>query len=239
MLILGIDTSTDIAAIGLIQKNELLGEFNVKLHHRHSERLLVNIDYVLKETNNGIKDLDGIAVGLGPGSFTGLRIGITTVKTIVQTLKIPVIGLSTLDILAFNKYQIRNWIVPVIDARRKRVYTSLYRGGNKDIKKNKIEEDKALSLKELNKMIVETAEKNKAEGIFHLVGAGVEVYRQQFEEFDIQSEFKVICSTVSDNIPRGGVIADLGHYYLEKGQQDKPETLLPNYLKKPQAEINW
>ena len=240
MLTLGIDTSTDIAAIGLIDKDKFIGELNISLHHQHSERLLVNIDHLFKESDYQIDDLEGLAVGLGPGSFTGLRIGLTTIKTFVQTLKIPVIGLSTLDILAYNKYQVKGWIVPVIDARRERVYTSIYRGGNRDIKKQKIKKDEALSLEKLyenlNYICQENPQKNNT---FYLIGDGIISYREQFKKMESDSHINISYGTESENIPAGGIIADLGQYYLEKGEEDKPEKILPNYLKKPQAEINW
>lgn len=240
MLTLGLDTSTDIAAVGLADEKGLKGELNISLHHQHSERLMVNIEHLLKETDFNIKEVEGLAVGIGPGSFTGLRIGITTVKTFAQSLKIPVIGLSTLDILAFNKHEASGILVPVIDARRERVYTSWYYGGSKDMINNKIKEDQAVSVKKLIEYFQEaqTGDKINAD-IFNLVGNGINSYKNQIKKYASRGSFKLNFGADCDNIPRGGVVAELGNFYLEKGKEENPMEITPRYLKKPQAQIDW
>lgn len=231
MLVMGIDTSTEVGAIGLIKDYKILGEINLCLNRRHSERLMPNIKYLFQESGFEIDDLEGLAVTIGPGSFTGLRIGLSTVKAFAQFLNIPVIGLSTLDVLAYNIYQIEDWLVPLIDARRGRVYTSLYAGGDRDMISAKEWEDQALLVDELIERLIDF----KANQRFYLVGNGINAYRKKFEnagtEFVLLSPF--------NNQPRGGGIAELGQYYLQQGRNHDLDELLPNYLKKPQAEINF
>lgn len=230
MLVMGIDTSTEIGAIGLIKGNKVLGEINLCLHRRHSERLMPNIDYLFQESGFKIDELEGLAVTIGPGSFTGLRIGLSTVKAFAQILEIPVIGLSTLDVIAYNIYQIEGWLVPIIDAHRKRVYTSLYNGGNRDIIAAKKWDDQALAVDRLIARLSDFAAGEK----FYLVGNGVSAYQKRLQE--VEPEF-VLLSPAS-NQPRGSIIAELGQLYLEQGKKHELNQLLPNYLKKPQAEIN-
>ncbi len=230
MLVMGVDTSTEVGAIGLIKDNNILGEINLRLHRRHSERLMPNIDYLFQESGFKIANLEGLAVTVGPGSFTGLRIGLSTVKSFAQFLDIPVIGLSTLNVLAYSVYQIKNWLVPIIDARRERVYTSLYAGGKRDIIAAKKWDDQALMVNELMEKLVNFAD----DGKFYLVGNGVNAYREKLQETG--SEF--ILSSAVNNQPRGSIVAELGQFYLNQGKKHDLNELLPNYLKKPQAEIN-
>ncbi len=231
MLVMGIDTSSEIGAVGLINEQGVQGEINIRHVHRHSERLLPNIDFLFEETGFEIKDLDGIAVTIGPGSFTGLRIGLSSVKALIQVLDIPVVGLSTLDILAYNFFQHRGWLVPVIDARRERVYTSLYQGRQQDIRHAKNWPDQALKVSELLERLIPFSD----QGELYLVGDGVDIYRDKF----IKSNLDLILAPVEINFSRGGLVAGLGRFYLKQGVEDNIYQLLPNYLKKPQAEINW
>lgn len=231
MLVMGIDSSSDIGAIGLIDNSGLLGEINIRLSHRHSERLLPNIDFLLKETGHHINELDGLAVTIGPGSFTGLRIGLSTVKAFAQVLDIPVIGLSSLDVLAYNIFNKNGWLVPVIDARRNRVYTSLYKGWKKDIIDAKGWPDQALNVDDLIVRLQNLDDNNK----IYMVGNGINAYH----DILIKSGLDIHFAPDFTNIQRGGTVAELGKNYLVKGLQDDIYNILPNYLKKPQAEINW
>lgn len=231
MLVLGLDTSSEIGAAGLINEQGILGEINLHLIHKHSERTLSNLDYLFKESGHSIKELDGIGVTVGPGSFTGIRIGLSTVKSFAQVLEIPVIGLSALDVLAYNLIGANDWIVPVIDARRERVYTALYQGWSEDIKKQKLWEDQALKIDDLIAKLTELNDKKR----IYLIGNGADVYRTKFMEASIEIEF----FPTINSIPRGGSIAELSYYYLKKGNSVNYLELLPSYLKKPQAEINW
>ena len=233
MLILGIDSSTEVAAIALMKENELVGEINLSLHRRHSERLMPNINHLFNELNYDINDIDGIAVTVGPGSFTGLRIGISTVKGFAQALSVPVIGLSTLDVIAFTFNYLDGLVVPMIDARRNRVYTSLYnmKGKGKDIKERKLWEEKALSIDELLNRLTAY----DSEGSYYLTGNGVEVYKSDLQDQKID----LILTLPFMHKPRGGAVAQLGQYLLKRGNNSNIAQLVPNYLKKPQAEINF
>ncbi|MFP4015768.1 MAG: tRNA (adenosine(37)-N6)-threonylcarbamoyltransferase complex dimerization subunit type 1 TsaB [Halanaerobiales bacterium] len=231
MLTLGIDSSGEVGAVGLADGNNMLGEINIDLVHRHSEELLNNIDYLIKQTGTSIKEIEGLAVTLGPGSFTGLRIGLSTVKTFAQVLKIPVIGISTLDSLAYNLNLVDNWLVPMIDAKRNRIYTSVYKKWNQDIVSEKYIGDQAVHIEEF----IEELTNIDPGGVFTFVGNAAIIYSNVLEK----SGLKIRVANINTSIPRGGAVAELGSYYLRNGRSDNYLELLPNYLKKPQAEINW
>ena len=223
MLVLGLDVSTEIAAIGLIAENEHIGEINISLHQQHSERLLPIIDFLLKETGINKNKLAGLAVTVGPGSFTGLRIGLTTIKTMAQFLKIPVVGLSTLEVIAANMYQNQGWLLPVQDARHSRVYNALFKGGSFDLKDCRQQPDQVLTLEDL----IDHLKEFDPDGEYYLAGSGVTAYRKIFEESDLN--FRLPVMTV--NQPRGAVAAELGRFYLQQGIRDDYRKLSPEYLK--------
>ncbi len=231
MLTLGIDSSSHVGAVGLADEYGILGEINIKLVHRHSEELLNIIDYLFKQTGKNVKELEGIAVTVGPGSFTGLRIGLSIVKTFAQVLQIPVIGLSSLDILAYNLNLAESWLIPIIDAKRSRVYTAIYKRWDQDIISQKFSEDKALYIEDL----IEELNNIQANGTFNFIGNAALINSDALKE----SKLEIKYSSINNSIPRGGAVAELGRFYLSKGRADNYLELLPNYLKKPQAEINW
>jgi len=231
MLVMGIDSSSEIGAFGLVNKEGIVGEINLHLANRHSEEMLTNIDFLLKQTGYSIKDLNGICITNGPGSFTGLRIGLSTARTFAQVLDLPIIGISCLDVLAYNIGLSEEWIIPIIDARRERVYTAVYQGWAQDIVSRKISCDRAVEIDTL----FEELENRAPQGNFVFVGDGCTVY----QEFIKKSRINIRTTTMDRNIIHGGVVAELGYYYLERGKGRNYLEILPNYLKKPQAEINW
>lgn len=231
MLTLGIDTSTEICALGLADEVGILGEINFRLINRHGEELHSNLDFLLSSTGKKISDLEGLCIGTGPGSFTGLRIGLTAARTLAQVRELPIVGVSSLDLLAYNLSSTGAWLVPVIDARRQRVYTALYRGWDQDIAGQRIDAARAVGLEEL----LAELQILDPEGVFYFAGNGVNSYQSLLAD----SALNIKLASADKNIIRGGVVAALGRYYLAQGRRDNYLELAPDYLKKPQAEINW
>jgi len=231
MLTLGIDTSTEICALGLADEVGILGEINFRLINRHGEELHSNLDFLLSSTGKKISDLEGLCIGTGPGSFTGLRIGLTAARTLAQVRELPIVGVSSLDLLAYNLSSTGAWLVPVIDARRQRVYTALYRGWDQDIAGQRIDAARAVGLEEL----LAELQILDPEGVFYFTGNGVNSYQSLLAD----SALNIKLASADKNIIRGGVVAALGRYYLSQGRKDNYLELAPDYLKKPQAEINW
>ena len=126
MKILAMDTSTLVMGVAVLEEHQVIGELITNSHKKHSVRLMPAIDQLLNELELSIDDMDLLAVTKGPGSYTGIRIGVTTAKTMAWAKQIPLYGISTLEVLAENGFYFDGWIVPLLDARRNRVYTGVY-----------------------------------------------------------------------------------------------------------------
>ena len=129
MKILGVDTSTPIGSVGLIDGERFVAEHTLSIVKAHSSRLMPAIDQILKWADLTVQDLDACAVGIGPGSFTGIRIGVGTIKSLCYAVKKPIIGVSTLEAIAYNLRYTDKLICPILDARKDEVYGALFRGG--------------------------------------------------------------------------------------------------------------
>lgn len=126
MTLLAIDTSTDAMGIALYQGKQVIAEYSSVNKNKHSTRLMPAINQVMNDANVKPKDLEKIAVVKGPGSYTGVRIGLSIAKTLAFSLNIPIVGLSSLEMLALNALPSKQLICPFLDARRGLVYTGLY-----------------------------------------------------------------------------------------------------------------
>ena len=133
MKVLAIDTSNFTLGIALIDGNQVMGEYITNLKKNHSVRVMPAIETLLKDCDTLPKELDKIVVAKGPGSYTGVRIGVTIAKTLAWTLKIPLSGVSSLEALAANGRYFNGSISPLFDARRGQVYTGLYEYNNEQL----------------------------------------------------------------------------------------------------------
>lgn len=132
MKILAIDTSTKFLTLGLSKNSKLLGQLNLELGRKLSDEIIRALQKFLKKHKIGLSDLDGFAVGVGPGSFTGLRIGLSTIKGFSLVLNKPIVGVSSLDILAESiAAGSEKLICPIIDAKRELVYSCVYKKTSK------------------------------------------------------------------------------------------------------------
>lgn len=226
MKILGIDTSTSCGSVGLYGDGWVVAEYLLNTSVTHSERLLKAIDLILKETNLSIDDLDGFSISLGPGSFTGLRIGVSTVKGLAFASKKPVAGLSSLDVLASQISTTPFLICPIIDARKKELYTAFYRYEETNSLK-RLTSYEAISPESLVNRIGEKT-------IF--VGDGVRVYGEY-----LMNSLKsfAIFPPPSLNIPHASEIARLGEELLLKGEILDILTLSPIYVRPSEAELKF
>ncbi len=155
MKLIAIDTSTKFLSLGIYNEGSLYG-YNLEVGHKLSSLLALTIKRVLEVTGIEINDLDYFACGLGPGSFTGMRVGLSTMKGLSWALRKPLIGISTLDILAMNALPYgHKIIIPVIDAKRSLIYSCFYKNINGSFKK--ISPYMLLSKEELLKKIKQPA----------------------------------------------------------------------------------
>jgi tRNA threonylcarbamoyladenosine biosynthesis protein TsaB len=226
MKILGIDTSTSCGSIGLIDDQSVISDYLLNIPVTHSERLLGAIELVLKEARFAIEDLDGWAISLGPGSFTGLRIGVSTVKGLALATRKPVTGVSTLDVLASQVSSTPYLICPILDARKGEVYTAFYRygEGNELIRQS---DYRAIKPEDLLKKIKERT-------LF--IGDGVKTYGNYLRDSLPSS---VLFSPDQLNVPHGSAVAKLGLELLRRGEYLDLPTFTPLYVRPSEAEIKW
>ena len=127
MRVLALDSSGIVASVAVVEDDTLVAEYTVNYKKTHSQTLLPMLDEIVKMTELDLKTIDAIAVAKGPGSFTGLRIGSATAKGLGLALDKPLVGIPTVEALAYNLYDVNGLICPIMDARRKQVYTGIYR----------------------------------------------------------------------------------------------------------------
>lgn len=226
MKILGIDTSTPCGSIGLIDNDSVIAEYLLNIPITHSERLLDAIDHVLKQAGCPIVDLDGWAISLGPGSFTGLRIGVSAIKGLAFATQKPVAGIPTLDALASNISPTPHLICPILDARKGEIYTAFYRYGEGYVLRQ-LSPYQALSPQDLVKRI-------EGETIF--LGSGVKTYGDY-----LRNTLSALAIFVPDplNLPYGSVIAGIGLEKIGKNEVLNLSTFTPIYVRASEAEIKW
>lgn len=153
MKILGIDTSTDVLAIAVTEDINLISEYRSNIRRAHAEKLINAIDQVLIDANLTINEIDLIAVGTGPGSFTGLRIGLAAVKGLAFAANIQVVSVSSLDAVAAQAGLYPNQICPLVKAQGDEAYTALYRAeSGKAVRKTEIQ---VIELEQLHRLIIE------------------------------------------------------------------------------------
>ncbi len=225
MFVLGIETSTKSASAALIDQDRLLGEFFLNAKEPHSQTIIPIIDELLKQLDIKLNQIDAIAVCEGPGAFTGLRVGLAAVKGLAMALSIPVICVSSLDILVsclpFSPYL----LCPILDARKKEVYTAFYKW--KDGKCRRLSDYMVIKPEALADKISEPA-------VF--LGDGVAAYR------GILTELLARYANFTDNLlcsPRASRLAYMGLSKLKSGEALDYHKIVPLYIRRPEAEVAW
>lgn len=135
MVLLALDTSTDYLSLALMKEGKVIGRFHKKSSMRHSSLMMPALDRLLKKAGVKIGDIDCFCVSVGPGSFTGLRIGVTAIKGLAYALNKPIVAVPTLDVIAQNAKNFKGIVCPVLDARKNKVYACIYSSDGKKIKR--------------------------------------------------------------------------------------------------------
>lgn len=225
MKILAVDTSAEVAAIAVMEDDKLLGEYSINHKKTHSQKLLPMINDMLKNLEIDPKSFDYYAAANGPGSFTGLRIGVTTIKTMAFVAGKPVIAVPTLDGLANNISYTESLICPIMDARNRQVFTALYSYNGEKL--NKITEYLGITVEELADLI-----KGKNRKVIFL-GDAVTIYKDFFKE---QLQESCEFAKPSLNLHRASSLAEIAIQMVHEGRAESCFEMLPNYLRKSQAE---
>lgn len=225
MKILALDSSGLVASVAVAEDENLLAEYTVNYKKTHSQTLLPMLDEISTMIELDLETIDAIAVAAGPGSFTGLRIGSATAKGLGLALKKPLIGIPTVEGLAYNLYDVPGLICPIMDARRSQVYTGIYRFENHEM--ITVEDQMAIGIDEL----IEKLNAMDTEVIF--LGDGVSVYEKVIgEKLNVPYTF----APVHMSKQRAGAIAALGMKYYKAGKTESATDHQPDYLRVSQAE---
>ncbi|MBM7866132.1 tRNA (adenosine(37)-N6)-threonylcarbamoyltransferase complex dimerization subunit type 1 TsaB [Heliobacterium gestii] len=241
MYVLGIDCSTRVTALAVVDDDQVVAETFLHNDRPHSKRLLPAIEQLLALAELSLTDMAGLAVAIGPGSFTGLRIGLATVKGMAHPLGLPVVGVPTLDALALNGWPYRGYICPILDARKNEVYSCLYRGCTEGLEK--VGSAQAVAPKELLEQLRRRMEESmdgqeapEATGPVLFLGDAVPVYRDLIEQ---SLGDGAVFAAAETRYPRGSQVARLGWRRLREGDTDDLHQLTPMYIRPSEAEVNW
>jgi tRNA threonylcarbamoyladenosine biosynthesis protein TsaB len=225
MKVLALESSSAVASAAIVDEHKLVAECILNHKKTHSQKLLPMVEKVLDSAELRVQDIDAFAVAYGPGSFTGLRIGVCTVKALAQAFNKPVIGVSTLDGLAYNMACATGLICPIMDARRDQVYTSIYKWDCHGL--HRLDEYMAIPVNNLVDML------KKWDKPVSFCGDGVFVYRDVVQE---EMKDRAIFAPPTHVMQRASSIAWLGLKKVLKGCTQNYWELQPFYLRKSQAE---
>jgi tRNA threonylcarbamoyladenosine biosynthesis protein TsaB len=226
MLMLAIETATTQVGCPIAGHEGVRASAPRCRGRRHAETLTPMIQFVARQAEVELSELGGIAVDVGPGLFTGLRVGVATAKAIAFALRVPMIGVSSLDLLAFPVRFSSRLIVTAIDARRGELYYAFYRqvpGGVQRVSEHELgsPDDLASELLASGEEVL-------------LVGNGAQRYAEAFEGLA-----KVELVDPGHGSPSAEALVELAHARALREEFERPDAIEPIYLRRPDAEINW
>lgn len=224
MNILGLDTSSQAVSAAIWHEDKLLGEFFLNNGLTHSQTAAPLIDELIKKAGIGLSEIDCFAVTTGPGSFTGLRIGLSLVKGLAQSLKKPCIPVSTLESLAYNCIDHEGLICPVMDARVKQVYTALFCASDQEV--TQLWQDMAIGIEELGDRLLALQKP------VLFVGDGATLVANILAQSHPLLKVSVASAAVRYQRAAGVLMAAMN----KQDQAVTAEMLVPSYLRLPQAE---
>jgi len=224
MIWLGIDTSNVPLSVAVVQDGQLLVEWTSAVKVTHSVGAMPAVEEALKQANIKPCEIDAIAVAEGPGSYTGVRIGVTIAKTLAWTLKIPLVGVSSLETLAGNGLLFNGLICPIMDARRQNVFSAVY---TNELKAELPDGHYALD------EILNTLASKEEDILF--VGKDVSIHWEAIQE---ALGKRAVRAPLQLNLPRASVIIDQA---IKKPLPSIEEThhFVPDYKRITEAETNW
>jgi tRNA threonylcarbamoyladenosine biosynthesis protein TsaB len=226
VIILGIETATQQVGVAVGGQEGVIASFGAARGRRHAETLAPAIDFVCRQAQVELREVSVVAVDVGPGLFTGLRVGVAAAKATAQALRVPMIGLSSLDLLAFPMRHTRRLIAAVIDARRGEVYSALYRqvqGGVQRLSDYRLQPP------------AELACELEASGDECLVVGDGAVRHADLLAVDSRIEL----GGLGYAYPQASALVELSHPRALREEFVQPRDLRVLYLRKSDAEINW
>lgn len=226
MLILGIETATHQVGCAIGGHEGVIALFESSRDRRHAETLVPAIQFVTKQARIGLDEIGAVAVDIGPGLYTGLRVGVAAAKAMASALRVPMVGIPSLDLLALPLRHTNRTIVTVIDARRGELFYAFYRavpGGVQRLTPHQVgkPDDLASELQAMGRDVL-------------LVGDGALRYSSTFQ--DLQG-IELVEQALAH--PSAAPLVQLAHSYALREEFVNPWDLEPVYLRRPDAEINW
>ncbi|HIE04956.1 MAG TPA: tRNA (adenosine(37)-N6)-threonylcarbamoyltransferase complex dimerization subunit type 1 TsaB [Candidatus Latescibacteria bacterium] len=218
MRVLGIETATELASVALVEDGQVLAEVLLPLQRKLTEELVPMIDWMLKRAGVKLGELDGVAVSIGPGSFTGLRVGASTAKGLCFACGLPLVAVPTLKAMASRLALSQLPICPLLDARRDQIYSALYKFEGGSLKE--LSPPRALSLDELLSSL-------DLPVVF--TGDAVGKFRRRIEEFKDGAAF----APPELSRPAASSVAALGSMALAEGKVSGLSSLEPIYIRSP------
>ena len=226
MNILGIDTSSEVAAVAVMNEEKLIAEYILNYKKTHSKNLMPMIDQVLKSCDMKMDDIDLIGVCTGPGSFTGLRIGVATAKAMAHVKDMPLVSVDTLSALAFNMSTSKGYIVPILDAQRGQVYSASYLWENGTLKMTRdIRVEKLEELIDYLKTL---------DGTAVVLGEAANLYREVLESVE-----NIEIPPSSHRLSRASSICEIAKEKYSRGETTSHFDMSPLYIRKSQAEVQY
>jgi len=224
MLVLGFETSTPVSSVALANSQGVLGSIVVARGRGHVEFLVPAMRSLLELTKTDLREVGGVAAGIGPGLFTSMRVGIVTAKTVAQMLEVPVVGVSSLDLLAAGVRDTSSVICACIDARRGQVFASMYRRAPVGVER--LDEYRAWDPSDLADEL-----QSRGQPVL-MVGDGVSAYPDQLAGLGS-------VAPPDRAFPSAAVLVELASPRLESGEGVVPALIEPLYVRKSDAEIKW
>jgi tRNA threonylcarbamoyladenosine biosynthesis protein TsaB len=225
MKILAIDTATRVGSIAVVQGSVLKAQQILNVSATHNQRLLPGIERILADAGWSLDDIDGFAVSLGPGSFTGLRIGLSIIKGLAWATNKPLAGVPTLDALAANVSFVPHKICPILDARKGEIYTAFYRQGDGGIPR-RLTSYMAIKPEKLLALISETTV---------LIGDGLLSYGDYLKK---ELGNRLVVPPPHLSVIHASSVAWLGWHRLRSGEYDDVSSCTPLYVRPSEAELN-
>jgi tRNA threonylcarbamoyladenosine biosynthesis protein TsaB len=227
MPILALDTATLVSSVALATADTLLAEITLQTKKTHSELLMPHIAKLIDMAEVAKTDIKAVAVSIGPGSFTGLRIGLSTAKTLAYAMNIPVVGVPTLAALAYGCPVPGVLLAPMLDAQKGNVYQALFEWQHGELK-----EVQPATVAEIDVALHALIQQERP---VVLLGEAAVMYRDKIEQIGKN----LVLAVPHMIIQRASSVAGLGHKLIEQGVKHNTMSLEPVYIRRSEAEVLW
>ena len=228
MLILALDTSSPAGSLAILRDGKVIGVVSTWAEETYSARMFRHLDFLLRELSLDLKQFELFAVASGPGSFTGLRVGLTAVKGWAEVYKKPAVGVSGLEAIAAQSHSAAPLLIPVLDARRGQIYFGFYRRGGNGLALEG--EECVMTPDEFLEMLRSRA----ADTDFTIVTPEPEIISRQMSQIEKRTPSVEQVSSVL-----APLIGRLGYQRAQRGQVSDALSLDANYIRRTDAELHW